>query len=160
MPITERDLRAHFGGRSNTYLERDMKRGRLAAERCRTAGGSTIQCIEAQFDAVFNASTRHSTFKARIADLMRRGPGDPDVVYRFRGLVNHPYTLDVAIVLVEQMRRTELNIREVAIRNLGRYSGPNARLMLLNELRLILRWIRRYAPEKYKALRDVVRGES
>lgn len=146
---------------SSTYFDRDMARGRLAAERCRAAGGSTIQCIEAQFDAVFCAATRHSTFKARVADLMRRGPNDADVVYRYRGLAERSQGrmdfLDDAIMLIEWMRRKELNMREVAIRNWGRYSGPNARLMLLNELRLILRWLRRHAPEKYKALRDAVR---
>ncbi len=142
---------------ASSYFDRDMSRGRLAAERCRAAGGSTIQCIEAQFDAVFNASTRHSTFKAKVADLMRRGPGDPDVVYRFRGLDYLDAPLDIAIPAVELLRCVEINVRKVAIRNWGRYSGPNARLMLLNELRLILRWLRRYAPEKYKALRDAVR---
>jgi hypothetical protein len=143
---------------TRTYFDRDMARGRAAAQRCRTAGGSEVDAVMAQFDAVFSPTVRHSTFKERVSDLMERGATDERVIYRFRGLADRYLDLPRAIIAVERERRIEINMREVAIRNWGRCSRPMTRLMLLNELRLILRWLARYAPERFDALRDAVRG--
>jgi hypothetical protein len=146
---------------ARTYFDRDMARGRAAAQRCREAGGTETDAVMAQFDATFSPTVRHSTFKARVSDMMKRGAGDPRVIFRFRGLAERcgNVTIHYAIGMVEGERRLEINQRAAEMLLWGRCSRPMTRLMLLNELRLILRWLARYAPERFAALRDAVRKD-
>jgi hypothetical protein len=50
------------------------------------------------------------------------------------------------------MRRAELDARATAINTWGHCSRPRLALMMLDELRLILRMVRRYAPSRYPGL--------
>jgi hypothetical protein len=50
------------------------------------------------------------------------------------------------------MRCAELDRRERAIRTFGQCSRPRLALMLLDELRVILRMVRRHAPACYPRL--------
>jgi hypothetical protein len=66
--------------------------------------------------------------------------------------------LDTAIVLIGRLRATECEARAAAIRAWGHSSRPRIALMVLDELRLILRMVRRYAPASYFDLIEVVLG--
>ena len=108
------------GGR----IDRDYARGRHAAARVRASGGSALDAALARIEATFSPEMRHSSFKDRVAILMRAGAGRPEVAARYR-LIAERYpaaNLDTAIILVERMRRAELDRRERAIRAWGHCS--------------------------------------
>jgi hypothetical protein len=138
------------GGRT----DRDLARGRLAAAGVRAAGGSALHAALARIEATFSPAMRHSAFKDRVAVLIRAGAGHPEARSRYRLLAErHPAaSLDTAIILVERLRRAELDRRERAVRTFGHCSSPRLALMLLDELRLILRMVRRQAPARYPDL--------
>ena len=54
--------------------------------------------------------------------------------------------LDGAIVLVERLRDGEITARAATARNWGANGRPRLALMILDELRLILRVVRRFMP--------------
>jgi hypothetical protein len=92
--------------------------------------------------------------KRRVAVLIRQGAAHPEVGARYRRLVER-YSLanlDTAIAIVERLHSAELDARAAAVRLWGRCSRPRLALMLLEDLRLILRMVRRYAPARYAAL--------
>jgi hypothetical protein len=97
---------------------------------------------------------RHSIFKDRIAALIAGGAGHAEAWTRYRRLAErHPATtLDGAIAVVERLRRVELEARAAAIRAWGHCSRPRLALMILDELRLILRVVRRHAPSCFGEL--------
>ena len=144
------------GGR----IDRDVARGRHAAASVRASGGSALHAAIARIEATFSPAMRHSSFKERVATLMRAGAGHTEARVRYRLLAErHPFAdLDTAIILVERMRRAELDRRERAIRTFGHCSRPRLPLMLLDELRLILRMVRRRAPASYPSLVAAVLG--
>jgi hypothetical protein len=96
----------------------------------------------------------HSIFKDRVAALIRRGAAHREVWVRYRTLVErHPITnLDAAIMLVDCMRCAELEARAIAVRNWGYCSRPRLTLMMLGEVSLILRMLRRHAPTRFADL--------
>lgn len=96
----------------------------------------------------------HSIFKDRVATLICRGAGHPEVWVRYRTLVErHPIrNLDAAIMLVDRMRCAELEARAIAVRNWGHCIRPRLTLMMLDEVRLILRMLRRHAPTRFADL--------
>jgi hypothetical protein len=102
----------------------------------------------------------HATFKDRVAALMKGGTAHPEAWTRYRLLVErHPIAnLDTAIVLIERMRRAEIEARSASIRNWGRCNRPRLTLMILDEVRLILRVLRRYAPAPFSTLTAAVRA--
>jgi|SRR6516162_7919468 len=108
------------GGRT----DRDLARGRLAAAGVRAAGGSALHAALARIEATFSPAKRHSAFKDRVAALIRAGAGHPETRSRYRLLAErHPAAnLDTAIIIVERMRRAELDRRERAIRAWGHCS--------------------------------------
>ena len=134
--------------------DRDLQRGRRAAGRVRAAGGSALAAAYAHIEATFSPAMHRATFKDRVATLMKGGAAHPEAWARYRRLVEcHPITnLDAAIVLVERMRRAELEARAAAIRSWGHCSRPRLALMILDEVRLILRMLRRYAPARFSGL--------
>jgi hypothetical protein len=134
--------------------ETDLLRGRAAAAQVRARGGSALAAAYAHIEATFSPAMHHATFKDRVAALMRGGAANPELWTRYRRLVErYPNTnLDAAIVLVERIRGAELEARTVAVRNWGRCSRPRLALMILDELRLMLRVLRRYAPARFPGL--------
>jgi hypothetical protein len=54
--------------------------------------------------------------------------------------------------MVERLYRCEIDARESAVRLWGRCSRPRIALMRLEELRLLLRMLRRHAPARYPGL--------
>jgi hypothetical protein len=139
---------------AGTRADRDLARGRRAAAAIRRTGGSALQAACAQIEATFSPALRHSMLKDRVAALMRRGPADPEVRTRYRRLAEcRPLAdLHVAIVLVECLRRAECEAQAAAMRVWGACSRPRFALMILDELRLILRMLRRFAPTRYRGV--------
>jgi len=134
--------------------DRDLARGHRAASLVRTRGGTALQAACAHIEATFSPAMQHSVLKDRVARLIAGGAGHPEAWTRYRRLAErHPITnLDAAIVLVERLRRAEGEARAAAIATWGHSSRPRLALMLLDELRLILRLVRRHAAASYPAL--------
>ncbi len=126
--------------------ERDLERARSAAAAARTSANdgsrrpalaATLAAIETAFDqaAIVN------DLKIAVERHIRRGPAHAAVRARFaaRAALLHGSNLDGAIVAVERWRRDEQ--RAFAIANaFGR--GSRLPLAVLEELRLLLRWLR------------------
>jgi hypothetical protein len=145
---------------ATSRTEIDLQRGRRAAARVREGGGSALAAAYAHIEATFSPAMHHATFKDRVAALMKGGTAHPEAWTRYRLLVErHPIAnLDTAIVLIERMRRAEIEARSASIRNWGRCNRPRLTLMILDEVRLILRVLRRYAPARFSTLTAAVRA--
>jgi hypothetical protein len=141
-------------------IDRDHARGRHAAAAIRARGGTALEAACAHIEATFGPALRYSILKDRVAAAMGRGAGHPAVWTRYRHLAErYPVaSLDTAIVLIERLRATECKAREAAIRAWGHSSRPRIALMVLDELRLILRMVRRYTPASYSDLVETVLG--
>jgi hypothetical protein len=135
-------------------VDRDHARGRRAAEGVRARGGSAMEAALAAIEATFSPAIRHSTFKRRVAGLVRYGAAHPEIRWRYQRLAGRyaGSDLDTAVVIVERLHRAEIDARDAAVRLWGRCSRPRIALMLLQELRLVLRLVRRYAPARYPGL--------
>jgi hypothetical protein len=134
--------------------DRDRARGDRAAERVRERGGSAMEAALAAIEATFSPAFKHSLAKRRVAALIRQGAAHAEVSARYRGLAERSplANFDTAIAIVERLHRAELDARATAVRLWGRCSRPRLALMLLEDLRLILRMVRRYAPACYADL--------
>jgi hypothetical protein len=134
--------------------DRDLARGRRAAALARGGGGSALQAAYAHIEATFAPAMGRSIFKDRVAALIAGGAGHTAARARYRRLAErHPIiNLDAAIALVGRMREAEFEARATAIRTWGHSSRPRLPLMILDELRLILRVVRRHAPLRYPDL--------
>jgi hypothetical protein len=99
-------------------------------------------------------------FKDRVAAVIATGTGAGAAATRYRRLAErHPVRhLDAAIALLGRMRAAEIEARNAAIRTWGHAGRPRAALMLLDELCLILRMVRRHAPSRYQYLLAEVLG--
>jgi hypothetical protein len=134
--------------------DRDRARGDRAAERVRARGGSAMEAAVAAIEATFSPALKRSLARRRVAALIRQGAAHPEVRARYRRLAER-YSLanlDTAIAIVERLHSAELDARTAAVRLWGRCSRPRVTLMLLKDLRLILRMVRRYAPARYDTL--------
>ncbi len=142
-------------------VDRDQVRGRRAAEAVRARGGGALEAALAALEATFSPAIRHSTFKRRVRGLMAYGASHFEVRSRYQRLAErYPRaSLDTAVVLVERFYRAEIDARDSAIRLWGRCSRPRIALMLLQELRLMLRMVRRYAPASYTGIVAAVLAE-
>jgi len=134
--------------------ERDLQRGRRAAALVRAHGGSALEAAYAHIEATFSPAMRHATFKDRVANLLKGGAAHPQAWTRYRDLVERypDTTLAAAIALVERIRRAEIEARTSSVRNWGVSGRPRLALMILEEARLILRFVRRYSPGRFPAI--------
>ncbi|MBV9968534.1 MAG: hypothetical protein JO228_01005 [Xanthobacteraceae bacterium] len=134
--------------------DRDRARGERAAERVRARGGSAMEAALAAIEATFSPAFEHSLGKRRVAALIRQGAAHAQMRSRYQRLAErYPLAnLDTAIAIVERLHRAELEARATAVRLWGRCSRPRLTLMLLWDLRLILRMVRRYAPARHAGL--------
>jgi hypothetical protein len=142
-------------------VDRDHVRGRRAAEAVCARGGSALEAALAAIEATLSPAIRYSTFKRRVAGLMASGATHPDVRLRYQRLAERyaGANLDTAVVIVERLYRAEIDARDSAIHIWGRCSRPRIALMLLQELRLMLRVVRRYAPARYAGIVTAVLAE-
>ena len=142
-------------------VDRDHARGQRAAEIVRARGGSAMEAALAAIEATFSPAIRHSSFKRRVAGLIRCGAAHPEARSRYQRLAERyaQANLDTAIVLVERLYRAEIDARDAAVRMWGRCSRPRLALMLLQELRLVLRVVRRHAPMRYPGIVAAILAE-
>jgi len=135
-------------------LDRDHARGQRAAASVRAGGGGALAAALAAIEATFSPAIRHSAFKRRVAALMMLGADHPEVRFRYQDLAERyaGANLDTAVAIVERLYRSEIDARESAVRLWGRCSRPRIALMRLQELRLVLRMLRRHAPARYPGL--------
>jgi hypothetical protein len=147
--------------RAVLHADRDHLRGRRAADAVRARGGSAMDAALAAIEATFSPAIRHSTFKRRVATLIACGADHPETRLRYQRLAERyaRANLDTAIAIVERLYRAELDVRDAAVRLWGRCSRPRIALMLLEELRLVLRMVRRYAALRYPALVAAILAE-
>lgn len=140
--------------------ERDLSRGRRAAECVDIRGGSAITAACSYVEATFSPAIYHSIFKDRITTLIRRSAGHPEVWRRYQTLVERYQTgnLDAAIVFVDRARRAELEARTIAVRDWGHCSRSRLTLIMLDEVRLLLRMLRRHAPTYFTELLTEIRA--
>lgn len=100
--------------------------------------------------------------KNRVRRIMRSGPQHPFVWTRFQRLADAARSYDQTHCLsamrlhIEIVRRTELRKREASLRLWGRNIHPRGSMMLIDEARLVLRWMQRYAPVAYPWVRDAI----
>jgi hypothetical protein len=126
-------------------VERDLERARRAAvaarnttdDGARPALAAALAAIEAAFDraAIVN------DLKIAVERHIRRGPEHPAVRARFqaRATLLRGHSLDAAIVTIERWQRDEQRAFAIASA-FGR--GSRLSLQVLDELRLLLRWLR------------------
>jgi hypothetical protein len=143
-------------------IDQALQHGRHAAAHIRRRGGSPLAAAYAQIEAAFSPSACHARFKERVAALMRLGPTNPEVRMRYRIVAarHRPASLDGAIALVENLRDAEIAARSAAAHNWGANGRPRLALMIFDELRLILRAVRRFVPAGFSGiLAAVLAGE-
>lgn len=141
---------------------RDQERGRLAAQRCREAGGSALYAALAAIPAEFAPAMRHGIIKDTARWLRDLPPGHPELALRYRKIAERypAISLVSAIITVERMYEQDRTARAVAMRTWGSCSKPSVEQQRLTELRLILRWLRRYRAQAFPLIRDVASGRA
>jgi hypothetical protein len=140
-------------------MERDGERARRAAEKVLASGGSALEAEHAIVKAVFSQFYQHAELKRRVRKFIRNGAGHPEAL-RYRQLAQHNPVLGIrdAIYLVGRMLQGERDSQAVAVRIWGHNSRPRVQLMMLEDLRLALRWTSRYAPKEFAKWQAVIGG--
>jgi hypothetical protein len=125
---------------------RDLERAHRAAEAAHnTTNGETarpaLAAALAAIEAAFDQAAVVNDLKIRVERHIRRGPEHAAVRTRFaaRAALLHGRPLDAAIVTIERWRRDEQRAFAIASA-FGR--GGRLPLQVLDELRLLLRWLR------------------
>jgi hypothetical protein len=139
----------------------DQERGRLAAERARAQGKSALECALARIDATFSVEMRFNLHKRRVRAIIQAGVDNPEAL-RYRRVakqVRPDIQIEAAVFIAERCYRMEVERRERIERTWGFCHEPRIRLMVLDELRLMLRWCRRFAPKEFMAWRDHLNAE-
>jgi hypothetical protein len=126
--------------------ERDFERAHRAAIAARNQinGGvarPALAAALAAIDAAFNRAAVVNDLKIAVERHIDRGPAHPAVHARFaaRTALLRGQALEAAIVTIERWRRDEQRVFAIA-NAFGR--GSRLSLQVLNELRLLLRWLR------------------
>jgi hypothetical protein len=126
--------------------ERDLERARSAAAAARaTANGESarpaLAAALASIEAAFDRAAVVNDLKIAVERHIRRGPAHAAVRARFvaRAALLHGSNLDTAIVAIARWRRDEQRAFAIASA-FGR--GSRLPLAVLDELRLLLRWLR------------------
>lgn len=137
--------------RSNAALVR----ARSAAAQVREAGGTALEGAFAAIGA--GTITPHEMLKDRVAHVLRTGAGHPSVVWRYRKALDAvPHVgLDLTLAWLRD-DLVEARRQRVEAPRCARPLRINA--VIPAELCLILRFMRRYAPQAFEAARDAVLG--
>jgi hypothetical protein len=127
-------------------IERDLERARRAAVAARnTTNGDVARpaliAARAAIEAAFDRAAIVNDLKIAVERHIRRGPEHPAVHARFaaRAALLHGHDLDAAVIAIERWRRDEQRAFAIASA-FGR--GSRLPLQVLDELRLLLRWLR------------------
>jgi hypothetical protein len=123
-------------------FERGLRAGRAAQATARGAGSSAMEAAKAMIDAAFGEAALCTDFKARVAAALATGTAHPanKLRYRARARMLRGKGLAAAIATVERWHKAERKAFQVASL-FGR--PPRLPLIVLSELRLILRVFRR-----------------
>jgi hypothetical protein len=131
---------------SRPRAERDLERARsAAAAACATTNGGSgrpaLAAALAAIETAFDQAAVINDLKIAVERHIRRGPAHAAVRARFaaRAALLHGSNLDSAIVAVARWRRDEQRAFAIASA-FGR--GSRLPLAVLDELRLLLRWLR------------------
>jgi hypothetical protein len=121
--------------------ERDRMRARRATEAARSSGEPAMAAALAQIGAAFDEAAVINEFKIKVERLIRLGPDHPAVRARFESRVTmlRGRSIDAAIVTVERWWCDEQRAFAIASA-FGR--GSRLSLEILDELHLLLRWVR------------------
>jgi len=121
--------------------QRDLERARRTAEAARSGSRPALAAALAQIGAAFDEAAAINRFKIKIERLIRLGSDHPAVRARFeaRAAMLHGRDLDIAIITVDRWWRDERRAFAIASA-FGR--GSRLSLQVLDELRLLLRWMR------------------
>jgi hypothetical protein len=126
--------------------ERDLERARAAAAAARaTANGESarpaLAAALAAIEAAFDRAALANDLKIAVERHIRRGPTHAAVRARFaaRAAMLHGSNLDAALFAIARWRRDEQRAFAIASA-FGR--GSRLPLVVLDELRLLLRWLR------------------
>jgi pyruvate-formate lyase-activating enzyme len=122
--------------------ERDFERARSAAAAARaTTNGSVTRPALAAIEAAFDQAAVVNDLKIAVERHIQRGPEHAAVRVRFaaRAALLRGCNLEAAIVAIERWRRDEQRVFAIASA-FGR--GSRLPLAVLEELRLLLRWLR------------------
>jgi len=132
--------------------DRDMMRGRLAANAVIAAGGSAMDAAKAQIDAAFSQASVHNSLKLRVASVIKRGPSDAQVQARYgtraRALYDHRLFDVVAATKRIALWRSDAKLTFDLAQRVGTLQ-PRLSLMVLTELHLLVRWMRRYRAKQF-----------
>lgn len=142
------------GGAGTSFIprsERDLHRGRLAAARVRAAGGTAMDAALENIAAAFSTAAVPNKLKLHVERHLRAELDDAGTYARFayyadRGLLR--LSLDSAIKVAE----CDYTLHR-ALSDRRRGYGPRLPLMVASELRLALRFLRRFSPETWNMLR-------
>jgi hypothetical protein len=156
-----RMLQAELSRRAHRpRAERDLERARRAAEAARSGSRPALAAALAQIGAAFDEAATINGFKIKVERLIRLGPDHPAVRSRFaaRAAMLHGRSLDTAIVTIERWRWDEQRAFAIASA-FGR--GSRLSLQVLDEIRLLLRWLRfKRLRAEYAAALAALRGDA
>lgn len=139
------------------YRPRDMRSkylGSLAFYRARVNRATIIDAICAEVDAQFGMAAKINSFKLRVERLMLFGPEHAAIRARFgiRASMLRGCNLGAAIIIVKMWQDQE--------RSRARSSEQSMSLDILNELALILRFIKSRALDvQFETYRSEVADE-
>lgn len=133
--------------------ERDLVAARRASELARTGGADAMTAALAAIDAGFGIAAVHNARKRRAERWLRLGYDHPETRARFAhysliALV----TLPCAIAVVEGEWRRLLDLAQRKARARGRQT-PAHPCAVTDELRLILRLLRRFRPDAWRQIK-------
>jgi len=130
--------------------DRAMARGRRASASARAAGKSAVQAAIACIEAAALRPAEQLT--NRVRRIMALGPQHPEVALRYRnyedGLPSN-IKLCQAIWLIDCEYRRERDMIARSIRLWGQNNRPRIDIMRLRELRLMLRFARRFDAARF-----------
>jgi hypothetical protein len=123
-------------------IDRNRERAARAGRNERRQGLGAMDTAKAMIEAAFDESAAHIDFKARVAAVLAGGPDAPanKLRYRARARMLSGKSLGTAIVAAERWYKAERKAFQI-VSVYGR--PPQVSLMILAELRLILRFFRR-----------------
>lgn len=146
--------------RSATHIprpDRDLARGRRAADAVKAAGGSALDCWNANLDARFGSASVHNRVKRNVDLVLRKGPNSIEArFYRRLALLLQDADLDEAIRRMSAYQSARQRIARIAhVPNVPGLEQIRSAMIMLRLLRF-----RRMPDAEFRQLVDRVCGLS
>lgn len=130
--------------------DRDLARGRIAADRVRAEGGTPTDAALEHVQALIDRSAEINRLKLHVENAMCRGAVHPLVRQRYAAhalfVAKYGLNLDEAAAYIDGHLS---EARDLMARDPRFGRAARTRIQTLNEIRLLLRWLRRYRPSLY-----------